>query len=203
MSNDLFELSFPPEILMTESITDYIILVSYDLSNPLITFSTAAQSLFFYPFLTDLVTRSSLSITIKNLVRPRECKTTGNFSIKTYRSGQFLMDSSTCCAFALQNRLTLSATSPSLSSNARLISGVSYKINITTVVVNLITTDQIRIEFPVEFSQQISAANNNTFCNGVTITAINNPSNIKNRSCDTTLNSVLLSSFLKTNLPSS
>jgi len=142
-------------------------------------------------------------MTITNLARPRECKTTGNFSIKTYRSGQFLMDSSTCCAVPLQNRATLSATTPSLSSNSRLITGLSYQINITTVVVNLITTDRIRIEFPVEFSQQISAAKNNTICSGVTITAINNASNIKNKSCDTTSNSVLLSSFLNTNLLSS
>ena len=200
MSTDLLELTFPPEIVMSESVTDYTIIVSYNVSSPLITFTTGTQSLSFYPFLTDSVTRGSLSITIANLVRPRECKTTGKFSLKTYRAGQFLMDNSTCCAIPLQNRVNLSATTPSLSTNSRLITNVTYQINITTVVVNLITTDQIRIEFPVEFSPQINAANNITICSGVTITAINNSSNINTRSCDTTLNSVLLYSFLKANL---
>ena len=189
---------------MSESQTDYTISGSYTLTTPTITFTTANQTLRFSPFIIDQIANPSLTITIKNLARPRECKTTGTFTINTYRSGLFLMDYSTCCAIALKNRGNLSATTPVLSSNSRLISGVSYQINVTTVVItNLVTTDQIRIEFPSEFSQQISAANNSTVCNAISITGINNASNIKTPTCSVTSNSVLLSSFLKTNIFSS
>lgn len=69
------------------------------------------------------------------------------------------MERSYCCSLQLANRQTLTSVTPQLSTNQRLITGVTYTFNLTTVQVNLIPSDFIIIEFPPEYSDQISSSN--------------------------------------------
>jgi len=109
------------------------------------------------------------------------------------------MKSNQCCGFKLQNRKTLILNSLTLSSSYRLVSSVTYTINIISSQVNLQTTDYIKIYFPPDYSSQITTANNATLCGKISITEANNPSNVKNPTCSILLNTIILTNFILTN----
>lgn len=112
------------------------------------------------------------------------------------------MDQSSCCALQLPNRLTLLSSPPLLSPQSRLFPSATYTLNLTTALVSLLATDQIKIEFPVEFSGQISAGNSASVCGNVSISLKNNPGSKKpTLGCTVSSNTILLSSFLKNDLP--
>lgn len=80
---------------------------------------------------------------------------------------------------------------------------MTYTFNFSTSVVNLVTTDVIKIGFPSSYSTQISSSNSVAVCASVSIIGVNNASNIKSPSCSVQLNTIFLSSFIKSNYASS
>lgn len=109
------------------------------------------------------------------------------------------MDSATCCSFQLAKRLTLKSTTPQLSSYSKSITPVTYTFNLTTVSVNLVTSDALVIEWPPAFSSQIASVNNASVCTGVTLSVAVNPSNIRTPTCSVSLNKITLTNFLISN----
>ena len=107
------------------------------------------------------------------------------------------MDYSSCCSVQLANRQTLTVPTPTLSSNSRLKTSVIYIFSLTTVVVSLVTGDGLIVEFPAEYSSQITSALNSTICAGTAIQAVNNATNIQGATCSVQTNSIKLSNFLK------
>ena len=106
------------------------------------------------------------------------------------------MDYSPCCSLQLVNRQTLTVATPQLSSNSRLLSSVTYTFSLTTVLINLLTTDSIVIEFPPEYGSQITSADSVAICTGVSISAVGNPGNIQAPGCSVQLNAIQLTNFL-------
>jgi hypothetical protein len=147
-SGDKVVLAFPSELAMPVGSGNYDITGSNTLSMPLVTFASGNNSLSFLPFNGLGIFRASLNITIRNIPRPRECKTTSNFAIESYRESLYLMDLGSCCGVQLTNRQTLTSSAVQLSSPARLQTPVTYTFSLTTVRVNLLTTDALLIEFP-------------------------------------------------------
>lgn len=83
MPNDRVELVFPADFTMSTVASDYSISGPYTTS-PVLTFY-GNNSLTFQPFSILSISKASLTIQISNLRRPRECKSTNNFTISTFR----------------------------------------------------------------------------------------------------------------------
>lgn len=113
------------------------------------------------------------------------------------------MESNSCCGLKLSNRQTLIINSIYPSNNNHLQPSVTYTFNFTTSLVNLITSDIIQITFPPEYYTTIKSSNNLTLCSGLTIVGSNYNSSFKTATCNIDLNSLIISSFLTTNLPGS
>lgn len=88
---------------MPTNSSSYKIVVGLAAVSPTFTFYVANNTVSFMPY-TIIGLQKGVQITVSGLARPRECKTTGTFLINTYRLGQYLMDSNTCCSIQLQNR---------------------------------------------------------------------------------------------------
>ena len=101
MLSDTIEVTLPSDFTISTNTGDYTISGSNTLSTPFITFNSTQNSFSFNPFNLDKISRASLTITIRNIQRPRECKTTGNFTIKSLRNGQYISDSASCCPIQL------------------------------------------------------------------------------------------------------
>ena len=71
MISDKIEVTFPSDFTISSSLGDYSILGSNTLTTPSITFNTTFNSFSFNPFSIDSITRASLTVTVRNLVRPR------------------------------------------------------------------------------------------------------------------------------------
>lgn len=110
------------------------------------------------------------------------------------------MELSSCCSIRLPNRQTLLSAPVQLSSSQRLNAGVTYIFNLTTVLVDLQTTDYIVIDFPSEYSSQIITSSQAAICSGVSIAALNYPGNLQAASCSVTTSSLRLSNFLQSSL---
>ena len=85
MVSDVIEITFPSDFTMPTALSAYSISGSNTAFTPAITFNSGNGSFTFAPFSINSITRASLNITITGIPRPRECKTTANFSIRSYR----------------------------------------------------------------------------------------------------------------------
>ena len=199
MLSDSFELIFPSELTRSTTATDYTI-TGPNTPSPLnLDFTCGTGSVCFYPFNGEFISEASVNITIINIPRPRACIATSPFTLNSYRSGLFLKDSSSCCSIDFANRLTLLSSTPLLSSSSRLAHPVTYTLNLTTAVIQLIASDQLKIEFPSEFGSQISSSNG-SLCGNVSVALTVNPGSYKAPSCAVYANTLVLSNFLQNDL---
>jgi hypothetical protein len=199
-NTDMIYVTFPAELAILNTSASYAITMASVAVSPALSIFTGNNTV---AFNVSSLSHYQIAVTLTatGLAKPRECKTTSNFAIKTYRSNLYLMDSSTCCSLQLANRQTL--TINITLSNALQSATAAYTFTLTTSVVNLVPTDGIQIIYPPDYSTVISAANAATLCPGLTITGNNFPALVKTPACSMAMNSLVISSFLTGSLAGS
>jgi hypothetical protein len=194
-NSDKIYITFPSELTIPTLTSSYSIKMATVVVSPAITIDSAANTVSFNVS-SGSIYQIAVSVTITGIVRPRECKSTSNFTIKTSRLNLYLMDSSTCCSLQLANRQSLLINSIILSNSHHLQTAVTYTFNFSTSVVNLVTTDNIQIIFPPEYSGFITSARSAALCASLNIAGINFAGKVKTPTCNIYMNSLVISSFL-------
>lgn len=196
-NTDKIYITFPPELIVPTSAASYSIIMATSLvASPAFSFFSANNTVSFNVS-NGNQGQVSVNMTVSGLARPRECRNITDFTIKTYRSNIYLMDSTTCCSLQLANRQTLAIASilPTTNLQGRT---TTYTFTFSTTVVTLITTDSVQIVFPPEYTLYITPANMATLCNpsNINIKGTNYPGSFKTPTCSIGLNTLVLSSFL-------
>jgi hypothetical protein len=196
-NTDKIYITFPPELTLPTTAASYAITMATVLvSAPTFSFFSANNTVAFN-ISSGSTGQIAVNMTVSGLARPRECKNITSFTIKTYRSNLYLMDSTTCCSLQLANRQTLTINSivPLTNLQGRV---TTYTFTFTTALVTLATTDSIQIVFPPEYTPYITAANMATLCNPLTLTltGTNFLGSMKAPTCSIGLNTLVLSSFV-------
>lgn len=95
---------------MPTSNASYSIQMASKNVTPALAFNSSLNTVSFN-VLSNTTSQIAVLVTVTGLSRPRECKNTSNFVIRTFRNGSFLMDNTSCCSLTLLNRQTLSINS--------------------------------------------------------------------------------------------